>query len=202
MLSENEDFDPQQSLQLIDEMINQAKNRFSEDGFLYLMWGWLVFICTVAQFILLHFVHFAQHYLVWMLTWPAVIYQVFYLNKKKKARTAKLYTDNVIGFVWITFFILLVLIITITSRSGNQTELYQQIVNPCILALYGMPVFLCGIILRFPPLVAGAIGCWILSIFAPYVPYEYQLLLVSLAMLIAWIIPGYLLRNRYRKTLA
>ncbi|MBN9296808.1 MAG: hypothetical protein J0I41_07340 [Filimonas sp.] len=202
MLSENQEFDPQQSLRLIDEMIHKAKNRFSEDGFLYLLWGWLVFACTVLQFILMHVVHYSQYYLVWTLTWPAIIYQVYYIRKKKKQRSAKLYTDSVIGFVWIAFFILMVLLITIASRASDMPGLYQLVVNPCILALYGMPVFLCGIILRFPPLVAGAIGCWILSIFAPYVPYDYQLLLVAAAMLIAWIIPGYLLRNKYRKTFA
>lgn len=37
-----ENFSPKDSLQLIDQMINQAKNRFSENGFLYLLWGWLI----------------------------------------------------------------------------------------------------------------------------------------------------------------
>jgi len=32
-----------------------------------------------------------------------------------------------------------------------------------------------------------------------YVPYDYQLLLVPAAMIVAWIIPGYLMRAKYKK---
>jgi hypothetical protein len=48
-------------------------------------------------------------------------------------------------------------------------------------------------------LVIGGIGCWVLSVIALYVPYDYQLLLVPAAMIIAWIIPGYLMRAKFKK---
>jgi hypothetical protein len=58
---------------------------------------------------------------------------------------------------------------------------------------------LSGIILRFKPLIVGGIGCWILSIAAMLIDnYDYQFLLIPLAMIIAWIIPGYLLRAKYK----
>jgi hypothetical protein len=39
---QEEKFSPQESLQLIESMIDQAKSRFSENGHLYLLWGWIV----------------------------------------------------------------------------------------------------------------------------------------------------------------
>jgi hypothetical protein len=62
-----------------------------------------------------------------------------------------------------------------------------------------MPTLLSGIILRFRPLITGAIGCWLLSIGSLFAPYDYQLLFLSAAMVIAWIIPGYILRSNYQK---
>jgi hypothetical protein len=62
-----------------------------------------------------------------------------------------------------------------------------------------MPTFLSGILLRFRPLVIGGIGCWVLSVLAGYIDYDYQLLLLAAAMIIAWIIPGYILRYRYQQ---
>ena len=71
------DFSPQQSLQLIESMINRAKDKYAEDGFMYLVWGWLVFGGSLMQFLLLHTFHYPKHYLVWLITIPAFIYQFF-----------------------------------------------------------------------------------------------------------------------------
>jgi len=38
-----------------------------------------------------------------------------------------------------------------------------------------------------------------LALTAGFVFYDYQLLFVSTAVIIAWIIPGYLLRSKYKK---
>jgi hypothetical protein len=81
-----------------------------------------------------------------------------------------------------------------------QGKEYYKLIDPLFLVIYGMPTFLSGIILRFKPLVWGGIGCWVLSILCTVIPVEYNLLLVSAAMVIAWIIPGYLLRQKFKKS--
>ncbi len=192
-----EQFSPQQSLVVIQRMIETAKNQFSENGHLYLLWGWVVFICSVAQFLMLSVFHYKYHYMVWMLTWLAFIYQMIYLVKEKRREKVKTYTDSIIGFVWIAFVILMLLFgILFGLELGNN---YYKMMSPGFLALYGMPTFLSGIILKFRPLIIGGIGCWLLSIGTLDTPYDYQLLFLSVAMIIAWIIPGYLLRAKYKK---
>jgi membrane-associated HD superfamily phosphohydrolase len=183
------------SLELIQSMINRARNQFSENGHLYLVWGWVVLICSVAEFVLIHYFDYAQHYFVWMLTWLAVIYQFFYFYKNRKKEKVKTYTGEIVSYVWLVFVILLLLTIFISSsQRGNSVGL----ISPLILGLYGMPTFLSGKILQFPPLVVGGIGCWILALISLYVPYEFQILFFGLSVIIAWIIPGYLLRKRYQ----
>lgn len=195
---ENESgFSQVQGLELIQSMINKARNRFSENGHLYLLWGWTVFVCSVAQFILLHFFQYPHHYMVWVLTWIIVIYQIFYLNRRKKNAKVKTYTDDILGFVWITFVILMFLFGFLFGQILGES--YYKLMNPGFLALYGMPTFLSGIILKARPLVIGGICCWVLSIISTFIPYEYQLLLLSLAVIIAWIIPGYVLQARFKK---
>ena len=188
---------PQQSFAVIQRMIETAKNQFSESGHLYLLWGWVVLVCSLAQFFLLTLFHYRYHYLVWTLTWVAFIYQIFYIIKEKRRHKVKTYTDSIIGFVWISFAILMFLFgFLFGTELGDN---YYKLMSPGFLALYGMPTFLSGIILRFRPLIVGGIGCWILSILALYTPYDFQLLFLSAAMVIAWIVPGYLLRAKYKK---
>jgi hypothetical protein len=188
---------PQQSFQLIESMINKAKDRFNESGHLYLLWGWTVLFCSLAQFILIHFVGTSKHYFVWFFSWAIVIYQVVYLYKRRKSAKVRTYSDELIGYVWGTFCVLLFLIAFFLGRilGGN----YYEYIFPVILVLYGMPTFLSGAILRFRPLIIGGIGCWILSLIAGFVFYDYQILFIVAAVVIAWIIPGYMLRAKFKK---
>lgn len=193
----DKEFSPQDSLAVIHSMIETAKNQFGENGHLYLLWGWVVFICSVAQFLLLNVFRYEYHSMVWFLTWAAFIYQIFYLVKTKKRQRVRTYTDRIIGFVWMVFVILMGLFAFLFGRELGTA--YYTMMTPGFLALYGMPTFLSGIILQFRPLVIGGVGCWALSIIALFIPYEYQLLLLSAATVIAWIIPGYMMRSKYKK---
>jgi hypothetical protein len=76
---------------------------------------------------------------------------------------------------------------------------YYKFINPGFLALYGMPTVLSGVILRFRPLIIGGVCCWALSVGASFISFEYQLLFLGAAVIAAWIIPGYLLRSRFKK---
>jgi hypothetical protein len=192
-----ENFDPNESLMLIESMINRAKDKFAEDGSIYLLWGWTVFVCSLSQFILLHFYKSPYHYAVWMASWVVFIYQFIYVRKKNKEKKVRTYTSHILGYVWLTFVIVILLLAFVIPQL--TTGEYYSHINPIILALYGMPIFLSGIILRFKPLIIGGIGCWILSIITTFITnYDYQFLMIPVSMLIAWIIPGYLLRAKYK----
>ena len=192
-----ENFNPQQSLALIESMINSAKNRVSENGFMYLLWGWVVFICGLSQFVLLHFFNYPQHYIVWMLSWAVFFFQIFYLRKKRRKQRVRTYADHIMGYVWIAFIVVIFLVGYLIGRLTNG-EYYSHI-TPLILAVYGFPIFVTGAIMQFRPLILGGIGCWVLCIISTLIKeYDYQLLMIPASMLVAWIIPGYLLRAKYK----
>ena len=56
-------FSGMSGLQTIEEMINKARNQFSEDGFIYLLWGWVILFCSISHF----------NPLIFMSIWQAVI---------------------------------------------------------------------------------------------------------------------------------
>jgi hypothetical protein len=119
------------------------------------------------------------------------------MRKKHRQRKVRTYTGYIIGYVWVTFAILIFLIVFLIGLL--TTDDYYAHIFPILLALYGMPVFLSGIILRFRPLIIAGVGCWILSVATIFIPvYDYQILMPAFAMIIAWIIPGYLLRAKYK----
>ena len=189
-----ENFSPKESLLLIDNMINQAKNRFSENGFLYLLWGWVILFCSVAHFVSIKLDLFKHPEIVWVSCWLAVIFQIFYLVKKRKKETAKTYSEDIIGYVWMSFGVCMGLISFILSKTGHWEIAYSL-----LLMMYGIPTFLSGAIMRFTSLKVGGIICWGLSIVSVFVDPVYVLLLLGAAVIAAWIVPGYLLRKKYNQ---
>lgn len=189
-----EKFDPLQSLQLIESMINRAKNRFSDNGHLYLLWGWVVFICSLIHFAAIKWQLWPNPEMIWMGTWAAFIYQFIYMARHRRKSRVSSYADGLLKVVWLVFVGCGVIMAFAIGRSGSWQSMY-----PLILMLYGIPTILSGTILRFKPLVIGGLICWGLCIFSVFLPLIYNLLLIALAVVSAWIIPGYLMQKRYAK---
>ncbi len=183
-----------ESLDLITSMINKAKGRITETGVFYLLWGWLIFICCIVQFVGLHFFNYVNSYYIWYFTWIFVILQFFYIRKQKKLIRVKTYTDEINGFVWLAFFICIVLVIFISIHFK-----YYEIIYPLILVMYGMPTFLSGIILKFRPLIMGGACCWVFSFLSVFITPDYQTLFIAAGVIAAWIIPGYILKQNFKK---
>ncbi len=192
-MENNESLSANDSLKLIESMIHKAQNRFSENGTLYLLWGWVVFFCSIIQYLFLKFNQDTNGSLVWLVTILVMIYQIIYLSKNQKTVKVKTYADEIIGYVWMTFGICMGLLTVIMSKLNIWMLFY-----PFIFLFYGIPTFLSGAIMRFKPLMIGGFCCWILSIAATFITSVEVILLFIPAVLVGWIIPGYLLRARFK----
>lgn len=194
---EDEQFSGEESLRLIQSMINRAQDKFAENGHLYLLWGWVVFVCSLTQFGLQRIFHLSPEntWMVWLLTWVALIYQIAYIRQKRRKLEVRTYTQDIVSYVWIVFGISTILMAFILG-----TNKQPMLVNPVLLVSYGIPTFLSGIILRFRPLIWGAVFCWVLAVICSQLKTDLQLVLIALAVLLAWIIPGYQLRNKFKQT--
>jgi hypothetical protein len=181
----------EESLRIIHEMIAAAKNDVKGDSFIFLLWGWLVFVASIAQFILAT-MESRWNSLPWLLM-PigGIITVVYSVRRGKKDRTRTNVTES-LKYTWIAFTAALFIIMFFNSMS-----IYQ--VLPCIMVLYGMGLFLSGGALKFNPLVIGGSFCWACAIAGFYVQNLYQLLILAAAVMGGYIIPGYLLKLNNKK---
>jgi hypothetical protein len=182
-------FSPEQSLQLIQSMIEKTKSNISQNRFYFLFWGWLVFSTVLAQFILKVVFQYTHHYLVHLMVIPAVVITIYYAKTHHK-RTHRTYIGESMSYLWtgigISFFILSFLI----------SNLQEGFLNgyPFFILFYGLGTFVSGRILQFKPLVIGGIVNWILACLCIFVSFDYQMLIAALAILTSYIIPGHLIR--------
>ena len=182
----------EESLRVIQQMIHTAKRDFEDDSFHYLLWGWLVFAASLGQFIL-YKQGFEHSEITWLLMPVGAVIAFLYGRKQEKTERVKTYVSDFVKYVIGSMVISLFIVLCFSGKL--QTYTY-----PIIMILYASMLFIMGGILQFKPLMFGGITNWILSIVAFFNPIEMQLLILALAVLLGYIIPGYLLSRRQKNT--
>ncbi len=184
-------FTEREGLQLIMSMIQTAKADISDDSFYYLLWGWLVLIASLAHFILLK-VQWDMAPLAWMLMPLGGIITAVYGYRQNKRENRKTFVDEFMKYVLISFLVSLVMVLLFQGKLGLNTY-------PMILVIYGILLFISGGALNFRPLMAGGIINWAMAITAFFAPLDMQLLCIAAAVLMGYIIPGYLLKRKFSR---
>ena len=187
----DEKFTPQESISLIQSMINKTRRNISDNSIYYLVWGWITFIACTAQFVLKHIYEYEKHYLVWCLIIIGVIFSAWYGNRQGRSQKVKTYIGESIKWLWIGMGIAYFVLSMILTKYG-----WDKIVFPFFIMLYGLGTFISGNIIQFRPLVIGGIIASVLAIGAAWVEYDYQMLFAAAAILLSYIIPAYMLRYR------
>jgi len=183
---------PQESLLLIQSMIDKTKTNIGKNRFYFLLWGWYTFLAILVQFVLKVAFHYERHYLVWLGVIPAVILTIIHTTRQNRQTKVRTYIGDSMASLWIgvgiSFFVLSVIITG--TREG------WMFCYPFFILLYGLGTFISGRILKFTPLIVGGIINWILACLAGYMNYDYQMLLAATAILTSYIIPGHLLATK------
>lgn len=185
-------FNEKDSLRIITEMIENSRAKIRDNGFFYLLWGWLVLIASLSNFILLQ-IGYEQAWLPWpiLMNGGAIVSAIvgYRLGKKIKVKTM---FDTTMIYLWYGFLITILIILF----SAGFGKISWNIANTFIIALYGLGTFVSGGILKFKPLIIGGIISWILAAVTIFIPEIYSLLAVALSIIIAYLIPGYMLNSR------
>ena len=180
----------EESLELIARMINKAKRDYLDSGLSAILWGSVITFCSLVAFAN-YWIKRPELNYVWFLTVAAVIPQVVIAIREGKKRKIKSYEEDHMGGIWISFGISMFLLGFIINREPFPSE-------PAIyLVVYGIPTFATGYVRGFRPMLLGGIACWVLSIVSLFVGYPNTLLCITAAALLAWFIPGLILRKRY-----
>jgi hypothetical protein len=95
-------------------------------------------------------------------------------------------------FVLVSFFVSLSIVLLFMNKLGLSTY-------PLVLVIYGTWLFISGGALKFRPFVLGGIVNWICGVAAFFVPFEIQLIILGFAVLLGYIIPGHMLKHKFRK---
>lgn len=193
--AEEKEMNPAESLTLINTMINAAKNKLADDGFLLIFWGWLVLSASMIHYLCI-IANINYGHLVWPVLMPAGgIVSIMYGYKQSKKEIVRTYVDTYLGYLWGAFGIGLFITLLFMQPHGIKTTYFF------LMLLYGMATFISGGLLNFKPLVYGSLFSFVFAGLSHFVGEKEQLLCISAALLASYIIPGHLLRSQYKSQL-
>jgi hypothetical protein len=184
-----------ESLALISSMIKKAKGSLQDNGFYFLLWGWLVFAASVGMYVLIKLDMQEMSQYTWAVLMPlgGLISGIRGWREGKKMK-AKTYADEILNYVTFAFIVALFIVLIFMSMYGGWLLAY-----PMIMMVYGMWLFISGGILKFKPLIIGGLINFACAIGGFYIHTVELILLLSFAVLAGYIIPGHMLNAKYNR---
>jgi hypothetical protein len=200
-------FTEQESLAVINEMINRARNNIQMGSANTIIYnGYAVAVVAILNFILLHVLpkdYINWSYSVWWLMAPSFFMKKPYMKKSSKHSViVRTQIDGIISALWKGFSIsvAVLLIILFSLAFGFQAWYYLTIITPLIMIMVGLAEFGMAKACRFKPFFWGAVNFWagalicLLTYFA-FGGGDAQLLVLAVCMIIGFVIPGYQLNK-------
>ena len=184
-----DNYSNQERLELISNMINEAKSKISKnDSFYLLLWGWTLVVANFGHYIIDKYNLYSRPWHVWNIIWFVYIIMAIRMMKKWKTSLIKGHYENSSGLIWI--FITACIFVTLLFMHKIN---YQH--QPFILLFAGIGQFMMGILLRFKPFIIGAVVLFIGSVSCFFISIMEQNLLAGIVYILGFLIPGYMVRK-------
>lgn len=179
----------EESLRVITDMINKTRVSIAQASFHLLLWGWLIFVCSLSEFLLWKYGGWTNSWYVWFAVIAGVLISFIYGFSKGKRERIFTYGTRIYVWTWIAFFWASVVFFIVFPVSTGSVGKYM-------LLMAAVPLLISGVILSFRPMMWGAVAFWVLALAAHFGGDTVSGLAVPAAMVIGYLVPGYLLRKR------
>ncbi|MEM9896721.1 MAG: hypothetical protein AAF789_10160 [Bacteroidota bacterium] len=189
----DDNFSKEQQLDLILDMINQAKQNFAQgSSFNFLLWGWVISIANLGHYVLDKFDLYEAPYIVWLITIPAAVISIWdgYTSKRKVQTTSLI--DTVYASIWITILVMVVICLIFMAKLNFNH-------NPIILLFSGLGTFISGILMKYRPVKIGGIILWVGACMGLMTNVTNQQLIAAIAVIFGYLVPGYMLKGTEKK---
>jgi hypothetical protein len=200
---EKDNLTPEESFEIINKAISNFKMNYKENALVFLLWGWILTLASISNFIILKIVSsWEAHELIagkWELKGLYILgnwvvfcligFIILYFMVRKINKVKKVYShiDKFIEYLWWS---------TAASFVIATIICFRLRIEPPVLMLLiaGIATTTTGLVIKFKPLIIGGMSFFIFDIAATFVTNEYLALLVGAAIICGYLIPGYFLK--------
>jgi hypothetical protein len=193
-MTNEEPLSQEKSLEIIHQMIMQAKANVRDDGNAWLWWGSMIFLACISTYIFIE-IDYEYTFLGWNIFGAITIAILLYKAFRKKKVIVRTYIDDLLRWVDLGFIVSMFIIIFSINIGVNPSYGFGY-----FLMIYAFLMLIQGGAMKFMPLILGAVVNWIGAIAVLLVKeFKYDMLISAAAVFIGYIIPGLILRAQYRR---
>lgn len=187
-----------ESLSIIQSMLSKTQLGVRDNGFMFLLWGWLVFLGAMIHYIPMMLMDSS----IGGLAWPVLmsiggVVSAIYGIRKGKQEQVRTYAHQMLRLTTLCMGVGIAFTITFGILFTTWPVTYGF-----LMLVYGTWLFMSGGILEFRPLQVGGVVNWVLGAITFFVPEPHELPMIALAVLLGYIIPGYMLKAKFNKEAA
>ena len=187
---------PEESLQIIQKSIVHSRENMREGSHFYILWGWALILGALSNYVLIRYLISQQAFEgIWwksLLTWlvfvgTAFIIQLVMTSRFQRKKMVKTHLSRYISTLWLSAGIVMALMVFFAIKLDTYPTALIQ-------AITAIPTFVSGNMVRYIPLMVGGAIFLIASVIALHVNGTDQLLVFAGAVLLGYLVPGYILR--------
>ncbi|WP_430934778.1 hypothetical protein [Saccharicrinis sp. 156] len=188
-------FDEEQSIRVIKDMIEVSRKKLQNDGILFIIWGWTMFINYFFLNYLTSILVTSQQVmsivrpLRILLPLFAIGFTIYYITKERKK--VKTYIGISLRYIWVSMFFCMVFINLIQFNVLQKINFELQ--HPIFMILIAFAITISGVVIRYKMIIIGGILFAILGLTASYFLLISQMLIEAIAWFVAFVIPGHML---------
>ncbi len=185
----------EEQLKIIQEMIEKTRIRMADSGIFFILWGWFIMAACIGNYLFV---------LLLLEEWIGLNWFVFMgggltlsiIIGRRQAETmqVKTYSYVAISSLWQACVWSIFVVAFIAFPLG---VISIRALVPIIALVSGIGTFVTGKIIEWKPLQWAGILWWAATIVCMGLDWTYHTLVMALVIIPAYLIPGYLLKNKY-----
>jgi len=201
-------FNEQDSLKLINEMISQAKNNIqTASASSFIFWGYTVSITALLNFILMHTLENPNmSFHIWWLMIPATIISLVMERNRERKALVKTHLDSIVSYIWLGFLIsnISLLITAFGLVLIIKTWSIALVITPIILTLMGLAQFATAAVCKYKPFYYSAVIFWVGTILCMLSLLilergDIQFIILALCLILGFSVPGHILNHKAKQ---
>jgi hypothetical protein len=187
-----EKFNPEDSISIIEQSLKQAANQKTGASNYYIIWGTILFIVLIGNFFVIRFPSDLSASIanaLPMLFAVGGILSFLQSRKDDKNETVVPLNEKLYMYAWVGASIGLGAICF-----SHPSDILNGFCLG-ILLMFGLVNFIIGGMTKFYPLIIGGAVSMVLAVFIPNVTMDYKFLITAIGVLSTCLIPGLLMKN-------
>lgn len=189
--------DARQDIQTIKAMLEKTKRATAESGTLFIVWGVLITLALVGNYVLAYYKKYEWEWLNW--TAIAVIgwvFSVVYGIRRERKEPVKTYVQVAARHLYFACGALFLLVGLAFPRIGIYS---YEAIPPLTSAVTGVLFFVMSGLFEWPFLKWAGLIWWAGAVGMSFVPGNGRTLVYAGLFIVAFLVPSFILRARFRK---